>query len=238
MRHPAQREVVRMWQHRITSLVLSVTWGTSFTKSFARNWKSANSWTKIKPKKLQLFQISQYGFLMHCNTLHAMKALVSKKGKDTIVCVQWSQKWPTTDGEITLRSVPTVSYRVRKIKAVGRIIVTLGDHVTLFYVINCACSFPCAVINVSMVVLSSWKAQFSITAQFSIMKSVNKNLINNKINLIKTCIHRYISTHFDSEDEYHTGCWNVSHCQQQSYSGLHSPTRSLYSTSTYLWHDS
>lgn len=135
MRHPAQREVTRMWKHRITSLVLSVTWGTSFTKSFARNWKSANSWTKIKPKKLQLFQISQYGFLMHCNPLHAIKALASKKGKDKIVCVQWSQKWPTTDGGITWPSVPTVSYRVRKIIAIGRIIVTLSDHVTIFFML-------------------------------------------------------------------------------------------------------
>ena len=32
------------------------------------------------------------------------------------------------------------------------------------------------------------------------------------------------TTHFDSEDDYRTGCRNVSHCQQQqSYSGLHSP---------------
>ena len=31
---------------------------------------------------------------------------------------------------------------------------------------------------------------------------------------------------FDSEDDYRTGCRNVSHCQQQSYSGLRSPGRS------------
>ena len=30
----------------------------------------------------------------------------------------------------------------------------------------------------------------------------------------------------DSEDGYRTGCRNVSHCQQQSYSGLRSPGRS------------
>ena len=36
----------------------------------------------------------------------------------------------------------------------------------------------------------------------------------------------------DSEDDYHTGCRNVSHCQQQqSYSGLRSPGRSYL---TYL----
>ena len=41
---------------------------------------------------------------------------------------------------------------------------------------------------------------------------------------------------FYSEDDYRTGCWNVSHCQQQqSYSGLHSPGRS---NSNYFWNDS
>ena len=40
----------------------------------------------------------------------------------------------------------------------------------------------------------------------------------------------------DSEDDYCTGCWNVSHCQQQqSYSGLCSPGQS---NSTYFWNDS
>ena len=38
----------------------------------------------------------------------------------------------------------------------------------------------------------------------------------------------------DSENDYCTGCQNVSHCQQeQSYSGLHSPGRS---NSTCFWH--
>ena len=42
------------------------------------------------------------------------------------------------------------------------------------------------------------------------------------------------TTHFHSEDNYHTGCCNVSHCQQQSYSGLQSPAQlySIYSWST------
>ena len=41
---------------------------------------------------------------------------------------------------------------------------------------------------------------------------------------------------FDSEDDYRTGCRNVSHCQQQqSYLGLRSPG---WSTSTYFWNDS
>ena len=39
------------------------------------------------------------------------------------------------------------------------------------------------------------------------------------------------TTHFDSEDDYHTGCQTVSHWQQQSYSGLHSPGQPY---STYL----
>ena len=44
------------------------------------------------------------------------------------------------------------------------------------------------------------------------------------------------STHFDSEDDYLTGCRNVSHCQQQqSYSALRLPGRS---NSTYFWNDS
>ena len=44
------------------------------------------------------------------------------------------------------------------------------------------------------------------------------------------------TTHFDSEDDYCTGCRNVSHCQQQqSYSGLRSPERS---NSTYFWNNS
>ena len=44
------------------------------------------------------------------------------------------------------------------------------------------------------------------------------------------------TTHFDSEDDYRTGCRNVSHCQQQqSYSGLCSPGGS---NSTYFWNDS
>ena len=44
------------------------------------------------------------------------------------------------------------------------------------------------------------------------------------------------TTHFDSEDDYRTGCWNVSHCQQQqSHLGLRSPGRSC---STYSWNDS
>ena len=30
------------------------------------------------------------------------------------------------------------------------------------------------------------------------------------------------TTHFDYEDDYHKGCWNVSHYWQQSYSGLRS----------------
>ena len=43
------------------------------------------------------------------------------------------------------------------------------------------------------------------------------------------------TTHFDSEDDYRTGCRNVSHCQQQqSYSGLRSPGRSNWT----FWNES
>ena len=35
-----------------------------------------------------------------------------------------------------------------------------------------------------------------------------------------------VTTHFGSEDDYHTGCQNVSPFRQQSYSGLHSPGES------------
>ena len=42
-----------------------------------------------------------------------------------------------------------------------------------------------------------------------------------------SCINWRDTTHFDSEDDYRTGCRNISHCQQQqSYSGLRSPGRS------------
>ena len=37
------------------------------------------------------------------------------------------------------------------------------------------------------------------------------------------------STHLDTEDDYHTGCPSLSHCQQQSFPGLLSPGL-LYST--------
>ena len=53
---------------------------------------------------------------------------------------------------------------------------------------------------------------------------------------ITSVTHWRDTTHFDSEDDYRTGCRNVSHCQQQQpYSGLRSPGRS---NSTYFWNDS
>ena len=42
--------------------------------------------------------------------------------------------------------------------------------------------------------------------------------------LIIASTDRRDTTHLDSEDDYRTGCRNVSHCQQQSYSELHKPT--------------
>ena len=57
----------------------------------------------------------------------------------------------------------------------------------------------------------------------------NQSTVYNTINWCDT-------THFDSGDDYHTGCRNISHCQQQqSYSRLHS---SRQSNSTYSWNDS
>ena len=48
-------------------------------------------------------------------------------------------------------------------------------------------------------------------------------------------LHSQIDSKNDSEEDYSTGCWNVSHCQQQSYSGLCSPRQSY---STFIWNDS
>ena len=48
--------------------------------------------------------------------------------------------------------------------------------------------------------------------------------------------HLQSQSDFDSEDDYRTGCRNVSQCQQQqSYSGLRTPRRT---NSTYFWNDS
>ena len=48
----------------------------------------------------------------------------------------------------------------------------------------------------------------------------------NRFNVSSVCF-SHDTTHFDSEDDYCTGCWNISHCQQQqSYSGLRSPRHS------------
>ena len=51
----------------------------------------------------------------------------------------------------------------------------------------------------------------------------------NRFNVSSVCF-SHDTTHFDSEDDYCTGCRNISHYQQQqSYSGLRSPRHS-YST--------
>ena len=45
----------------------------------------------------------------------------------------------------------------------------------------------------------------------------------NRFNVSSVCF-SHDTTHFDSEDDYCTGCRNITHCQQQqSYSGLRSP---------------
>ena len=47
------------------------------------------------------------------------------------------------------------------------------------------------------------------------------------LGILKTARHDDTSLWFVSEDDYRTGCQNVSHCQkQQSYSGLRSPGQS------------
>ena len=67
-----------------------------------------------------------------------------------------------------------------------------------------------------------WKDIVYITFQDNVN---NQSIIPYTINWRDT-------THFESEDDYRTGCRNVSHCQrQQSYSGLRSPGQS---TSIYL----
>ena len=73
----------------------------------------------------------------------------------------------------------------------------------------------------SFTVYHLWK----VWTQESITRSITR--VYNTINWRDT-------THFDSEDDYRTGCRNVSHCQQQqqSYSGLRSPGRS---NSTNFW---
>ena len=84
---------------------------------------------------------------------------------------------------------------------------------------------------------SRWSPDFFQASSFQLLKL--ENLLrwsfftfSQSLNTIICCD----TTHFDSEDDYRTGCQNVSHCQQQqSYSGLRSPRRSY---STYVWHDS
>ena len=58
-----------------------------------------------------------------------------------------------------------------------------------------------------------------------LMTDLTKNALLPSINVIQ------LTWTLGLEDYYHTGCWNVSHCQQQSYSELCSPGQSCY---TYL----
>ena len=58
------------------------------------------------------------------------------------------------------------------------------------------------------------------------------NWLIRSITRIKYTINWRGTNHFHSENDNRPGCRNVSHCQQQSYSGLRSTGRSY---STYLW---
>ena len=51
------------------------------------------------------------------------------------------------------------------------------------------------------------------------------NQVNNQRHKYHPLTKQY---HFGSEDDYRSGCRNVSHCHQQFFSELHSPSRSLY----------
>ena len=56
--------------------------------------------------------------------------------------------------------------------------------------------------------------------------------LESTFNILLSEVNNLCERFFDSEDDYRTGCQNVSHCQQQqSYSGLRSPGRS---NSTYF----
>ena len=70
---------------------------------------------------------------------------------------------------------------------------------------------------------------------FSLKKWVAHPFFKGKALGMRLTVNWRDTNHFDSEDDYRTGCRNVSHCQQQqSYSGLRSPGRSY---STYLWNE-
>ena len=72
--------------------------------------------------------------------------------------------------------------------------------------------------------------EFCLVSPILLFHNKDSDDNDNTINLCDT-------THFDSEDDYRTGCQNISHCsqQEQSYSGLCLPGRS--SNSTYFWNN-
>ena len=71
--------------------------------------------------------------------------------------------------------------------------------------------------------------EFCLVSPVLLLHNKDSDDVGNTINLRDT-------THFDSEDDYSKGCWNISHCsqQEQSYSGLCLPGRS---NSTYFWNN-
>ena len=92
-----------------------------------------------------------------------------------------------------------------------------------------------AVLNIGLLLLtltdvSATCVVVKFRVQVSCVTSVDGTFI--KLPSSDTCdtINWRDATHFYSEDDYRTGCRNISHCQQQqSYSGLRSP-RWPYST--------
>ena len=71
--------------------------------------------------------------------------------------------------------------------------------------------------------------EFCLVSPVLLLHNKDSDDNDNTINLRDT-------THFDSEDDYRTGCLNISLCsqQEQSYSGLYLPG---WSNSTYFWNN-
>ena len=71
--------------------------------------------------------------------------------------------------------------------------------------------------------------EFCLVSPVLLLHNKDSDANDNTINLRDT-------THFDSEDDYRTGCLNIRLCsqQEQSYSGLYLPG---WSNSTYFWNN-
>ena len=66
-----------------------------------------------------------------------------------------------------------------------------------------------------------------LQSQSNIVSSVDGIYVFGQVNNQRHKYHpQTIQYYFDSEDDYRSGCRNVSHCHQQFFSELHSPGRS------------